>query len=212
MGHGRGGKSMQKNAATRLAFRATPRSRSSFRRRSTLPPPHSASKLTITKTSRIMSDTRRPPSPFAQILPSVQPEQEKEDVLRAMLFVAEDEIRAKEVQVELMQQMLVATEQVRSNMQGFRIVRDSALIPRAGDRPQRRAHRRLDRGAAAPLRTLCIVPLPCDRSVPHCRRTADCERSWRSLRSCLIAISPSVSLPAALARGHRPYARSSLQG
>ena len=48
----------------------------------------------------------------ALIIPSAQYEQEKEDVLRAMLFVAEDEIRAKEVQVELMQQMLVTTEQV----------------------------------------------------------------------------------------------------
>lgn len=48
---------------------------------------------------------------LAQIIPSPQPEQEKEDVLRAMLYVAEDEIRAKEVQVELMQQMLVTTEQ-----------------------------------------------------------------------------------------------------
>lgn len=48
---------------------------------------------------------------LAQIIPSVQQEQEKEDVLRAMLYVAEDEIRAKEVQVELMQQMLVTTEQ-----------------------------------------------------------------------------------------------------
>ena len=47
----------------------------------------------------------------AKILDEEQPEQEKEDVLRAMLFVAEDEIRAKEVQVELMQQMLVTTEQ-----------------------------------------------------------------------------------------------------
>ena len=50
--------------------------------------------------------------PTVKILPGEQPEQEKEDVLRAMLFVAEDEIRAKEVQVELMQQMLVTTESV----------------------------------------------------------------------------------------------------
>ena len=49
--------------------------------------------------------------PDVKILEDEQPEQEKEDVLRAMLYVAEDEIRAKEVQVELMQQMLVTTEQ-----------------------------------------------------------------------------------------------------
>ena len=48
---------------------------------------------------------------LSAIIPTPQAEQEKEDVLRAMLYVAEDEIRAKEVQVELMQQMLVTTEQ-----------------------------------------------------------------------------------------------------
>ena len=58
-----------------------------------------------------------PPKPSdttvdASITEEVQPEQDKEDVLRAMLYVAEDEIRAKEVQVELMQQMLVTTESV----------------------------------------------------------------------------------------------------
>ena len=59
-----------------------------------------------------------PPKPAdttvdASIAEEAQPEQDKEDVLRAMLYVAEDEIRAKEVQVELMQQMLVTTESVQ---------------------------------------------------------------------------------------------------
>lgn len=58
-----------------------------------------------------MQTSPRQRSEEAKILDEEQPEQEKEDVLRAMLFVAEDEIRAKEVQVELMQQMLVTTEQ-----------------------------------------------------------------------------------------------------
>ena len=58
-----------------------------------------------------------PPKPSdttvdVSITEEAQPEQDKEDVLRAMLYVAEDEIRAKEVQVELMQQMLVTTESV----------------------------------------------------------------------------------------------------
>ena len=47
-----------------------------------------------------------PPKPSdntndVSIMEEAQPEQDKEDVLRAMLYVAEDEIRAKEVQVEL---------------------------------------------------------------------------------------------------------------
>ena len=61
-----------------------------------------------------------PPKPSdttvdVSITEEAQPEQDKEDVLRAMLYVAEDEIRAKEVQVELMQQMLVTTESVPEN-------------------------------------------------------------------------------------------------
>ena len=37
----------------------------------------------------------------------------REDMLRAMLRVAEDELRAKDTQIDLMQNMLATTEEVR---------------------------------------------------------------------------------------------------
>ena len=79
--------------------------------------------------------------PNVQIMPGEQPEQDKEDVLRAMLFVAEDEIRAKEVQVELMQQMLVTTEQASHTRPIFCSTRacDWACVG-AGDWLERRAN------------------------------------------------------------------------
>ena len=40
-------------------------------------------------------------------------QEERVDVLRAMLTVAEDELRAKDAQIEYIQQMLAASEQAR---------------------------------------------------------------------------------------------------
>ena len=44
---------------------------------------------------------------------AVAEQEERVDVLRAMLTVAEDELRAKDAQIEYIQQMLAASEQAR---------------------------------------------------------------------------------------------------
>ena len=106
-----------------------------------------------------------PPKPSdntndVSIMEEAQPEQDKEDVLRAMLYVAEDEIRAKEVQVELMQQMLVTTESVPEDTRSHLALAPST--PLGWDHCSTKCSTNMSRISPSPHPKFCL----CRKSTP----------------------------------------------